>query len=224
MAISCCYRVCVGLVMRKPPQGRQIQLIANISTQAGQSASITATLAGQVVSEGFINWKTSPFLRRLITRLIGVIPAAVVASAVGTRGLNTMLVASQVLLSIVLPTVVFPLVYLCSKHEIMTVQGPEVESIEMERITNNNASVSGPYAVAATTPSLSHTTLGDDLAALEIESTTVRVEPDQSRDRPLRRSKSYVSPKWVTVLGYVLFVVIVLANVYVIVELCLGNG
>lgn len=223
MAISCCCRVCISLVMRKPPQGRQIQLIANISTQAGQSASITATLAGQVVSEGFINWKTSPFLRRLITRLIGVIPAAVVASAVGTRGLNTMLVASQVLLSIVLPTVVFPLVYLCSKHEIMTVQGPEVESIEMERITNN-ASVSSPYAVAATTPSLSHNTLGDDLAALGIESTTVRVEPDQSSDRPPRRSKSYVSPKWVTVLGYVLFVVIVLANVYVIVELGLGNG
>lgn len=93
----------------------------------------------------------------------------------------------------------------------------------MERITNN-ASVSSPYAVAATTPSLSHTTLGDDLAALGIESTTVRVEPDQSSDRPPRRSKSYVSPKWVTVLGYVLFVVIVLANVYVIVELGLGNG
>lgn len=106
----------------------------------------------------------------------------------------------------------------------MTVQGPEVESIEMERIANSGTSVSDPFALAATTPSLSPTTLGDDLAALGIESTTVRVEPDHSVDRPSRRSKSYVSPKWVTVLGYVLFVVIVLANVYVIVELCLGNG
>ncbi|KIR31302.1 metal iron transporter [Cryptococcus deuterogattii MMRL2647] len=190
---------------------------------AGQSASITATLAGQVVSEGFINWKTSPLVRRLITRLLGVIPSAVVASAVGPSGLNTMLVASQVLLSIVLPTVVFPLVYLCSQHDIMTVQGPEVESMEMESVSNH-ASLSGPSALATTTPSLSPTTLGDDRMTLGIEGTTVRVEPDQAGDRPPRRSKSYVSPKWVTVLGYVLFVVIVLANVYVIVELGLGNG
>lgn len=197
--------------------------MANISLQAGQSASITATLAGQVVSEGFINWKTSPLVRRLITRLLGVIPSAVVASAVGPSGLNTMLVASQVLLSIVLPTVVFPLVYLCSQHDIMTVQGPEVESMEMESV-RNDASLSGPSALATTVPSLSPTTLGDDRMALGIEGTTVRVEPDQAGDRPPRRSKSYVSPKWVTVLGYVLFVVIVLANVYVIVELGLGNG
>lgn len=197
--------------------------MANISLQAGQSASITATLAGQVVSEGFINWKTSPLVRRLITRLLGVIPSAVVASAVGPSGLNTMLVASQVLLSIVLPTVVFPLVYLCSQHDIMTVQGPEVESMEMESVSNH-ASLSGPSALATTTPSLSPTTLGDDRMTLGIEGTTVRVEPDQAGDRPPRRSKSYVSPKWVTVLGYVLFVVIVLANVYVIVELGLGNG
>ncbi|KAE8540828.1 hypothetical protein D1P53_003192 [Cryptococcus gattii VGV] len=190
---------------------------------AGQSASITATLAGQVVSEGFINWKTSPLVRRLITRLLGVIPSAVVASAVGPSGLNTMLVASQVLLSIVLPTVVFPLVYLCSQHDIMTVQGPEVESVEMESV-NNDASLSGPSALVTTSPSLSPITLGDDRMALGIEGTTVRVEPDQAGDRPPRRSKSYVSPKWVTVLGYVLFVVIVLANVYVIVELGLGNG
>ncbi|KIR96374.1 metal iron transporter [Cryptococcus deuterogattii 2001/935-1] len=190
---------------------------------AGQSASITATLAGQVVSEGFINWKTSPLVRRLITRLLGVIPSAVVASAVGPSGLNTMLVASQVLLSIVLPTVVFPLVYLCSQHDIMTVQGPEVESMEMESVSNH-ASLSGPSALATTTTSLSPTTLGDDRMTLGIEGTTVRVEPDQAGDRLPRRSKSYVSPKWVTVLGYVLFVVIVLANVYVIVELGLGNG
>lgn len=209
--------------MRKPKQERLNSIMANISLQAGQSASITATLAGQVVSEGFINWKTSPLVRRLITRLLGVIPSAIVASAVGPSGLNTMLVASQVLLSIVLPTVVFPLVYLCSQHDIMTVQGPEVESMEMESVCND-ASLSGPSALATTTPSLSPTTLGDDRMALGIEGTTVRVEPDQAGDRPPRRSKSYVSPKWVTVLGYVLFVVIVLANVYVIVELGLGNG
>ncbi|WVW79770.1 hypothetical protein I302_101740 [Kwoniella bestiolae CBS 10118] len=171
---------------------------------AGQSASITATLAGQVVSEGFINWKTSPLVRRLCTRLIGVIPAAVVASAVGPSGLNTMLVASQVLLSIVLPTVIFPLVYLCSKEEIMTVQGPELDNDEggtrMDDIPHSQNDPSGP------------------------ERPGPQTRQSVEEALPARRSKSYVSPKWVTILGYGLFGVVVLANAYVIVQLCLGNG
>ncbi|WWD16741.1 hypothetical protein CI109_101172 [Kwoniella shandongensis] len=174
---------------------------------AGQSASITATLAGQVVSEGFINWRTSPLVRRLITRLIGVIPAAVVASAVGTKGLNTMLVASQVLLSIVLPTVIFPLVYLCSQEDIMTVQGPEIESDHEES--------------AAAGIELSTISEGErGTAAREIAEG--EIEPIETVTP--RRSKSYRSSKWVTGLGYLLFGVVCLANGYVIVELGLGNG
>jgi Mn2+/Fe2+ NRAMP family transporter len=83
-----------------------------------------------------------PFARRLVTRLIGVIPAATIAAALGNQGLNTMLVASQVLLSIVLPTVIFPLVYLCSKEEIMTVHGPEVEG-EVAVTEGNGTGASG---------------------------------------------------------------------------------
>ncbi|TYJ58771.1 hypothetical protein B9479_000607 [Cryptococcus floricola] len=177
---------------------------------AGQSASITATLAGQVVSEGFINWKTSPFLRRLVTRLIGVIPAAIVAAAVGAQGINTMLVASQVLLSIVLPTVIFPLVYLCSKADLMTVQGPEVEDIELGRVDTPALAPSGEQEpVESSERTAVETATGSDV-----------VEPVSEG----RRSKSYVSPKWVTVLGYALFGLVVVANGYVIVELCLGNG
>jgi len=65
----------------------------------------------------------------MVTRLIGVIPAAVVAAAVGNKGLNTMLVASQVILSVILPTVIFPLVYLCSRKELMVVDGPEIPRV-----------------------------------------------------------------------------------------------
>ncbi|ODN80690.1 hypothetical protein L202_02862 [Cryptococcus amylolentus CBS 6039] len=177
---------------------------------AGQSASITATLAGQVVSEGFINWKTSPFLRRLVTRLIGVIPAAIVAAAVGAQGINTMLVASQVLLSIVLPTVIFPLVYLCSKADLMTVQGPEVEDIELRSV---DTPALAPSAEQEPVESSERT-------AVDAPTGNDVVEPVSEG----RRSKSYVSPKWVTVLGYALFGLVVLANGYVIIELCLGNG
>ncbi|PPQ62803.1 hypothetical protein CVT24_000497 [Panaeolus cyanescens] len=104
---------------------------------AGQTSSITVTLAGQIVSEGFIEWKMSasraccfePFLRRLITRCISLVPSVVVAVAVGRSGLNTLLVASQVVLSIVLPFVAFPLIYLTSTEIVMQVRKPQpVES------------------------------------------------------------------------------------------------
>ncbi|GJJ09466.1 hypothetical protein Clacol_003689 [Clathrus columnatus] len=91
---------------------------------AGQSASITATLTGQIVSEGFIEWKVSPFIRRLVTRLLGLIPSTLVAALIGRNGIDQLLIASQVALSIVLPFVVFPLVYLTSSHVVMTVKVP----------------------------------------------------------------------------------------------------
>ncbi|CUA77799.1 Manganese transporter pdt1 [Schizosaccharomyces pombe 972h-] [Rhizoctonia solani] len=91
----------------------------------GQSASITATLAGQIVSEGFIEWRISPLVRRVITRLIGLVPSTVVAVTVGRQGIDVLLVASQVALSIVLPFVIFPLVYLTSQESIMQVAKPE---------------------------------------------------------------------------------------------------
>ncbi|KAH7104338.1 natural resistance-associated macrophage protein [Auriculariales sp. MPI-PUGE-AT-0066] len=81
---------------------------------AGQSASLTATLAGQVVSEGFINWR---YL--ILTRSIGLIPAAIVAASFGSSGINSLLVGSQVALSFVLPFVAFPLVWFTSSRKVM---------------------------------------------------------------------------------------------------------
>ncbi|KAH7340473.1 natural resistance-associated macrophage protein-domain-containing protein [Rhizoctonia solani] len=92
---------------------------------SGQSASITATLAGQIVSEGFIEWRISPLARRTITRLIGLVPSMIVAIAVGRQGIDALLVASQVALSIVLPFVIFPLVYLASSDAVMSVPTPD---------------------------------------------------------------------------------------------------
>jgi metal iron transporter len=63
---------------------------------SGQSSSIIATIVGQIICEGFINWKVRPFVRRGITRLIALIPCVVVASAIGKSGLNQALNISQV--------------------------------------------------------------------------------------------------------------------------------
>ncbi|OAV99481.1 hypothetical protein PTTG_06667 [Puccinia triticina 1-1 BBBD Race 1] len=87
---------------------------------AGQAASITVTLAGQIVSEGFIEWRTRPVVRRLVTRLIGIVPSAIVAASVGPQGVDDLLVGSQVALSMVLPFVVLPLIIFTSDPQTMT--------------------------------------------------------------------------------------------------------
>ncbi|PWN28033.1 Nramp-domain-containing protein [Jaminaea rosea] len=89
---------------------------------AGQSASITVTLAGQVISEGMIKWRTNPFLRRCLTRGITLIPSFVVAAAVGRGGLDRMLVASQVALSMALPFVLAPLLVITAQEKWMVVK------------------------------------------------------------------------------------------------------
>ncbi|CAD6883894.1 unnamed protein product [Tilletia laevis] len=83
---------------------------------AGQSASLTVCLAGQIISEGFIRWKTSPLTRRMLTRVIAMVPSLIVASAVGRDGVDALLVGSQVVLSMALPFVVAPLLIItCMK-------------------------------------------------------------------------------------------------------------
>lgn len=88
---------------------------------SGQSAGIICTIAGQIVCEGHINWKIRPWLRRIITRLIAIVPCIVVAGAVGRSGLAAVLNASQVALTITLPFLVAPLIYLTSKKSVMVV-------------------------------------------------------------------------------------------------------
>jgi manganese transport protein len=77
---------------------------------SGQNSTITATLAGQVVMEGFLDIRLPGWLRRLITRLLAIIPAVVVAVLYGASGTAKLLVLSQVILSMQLPFAVIPLV------------------------------------------------------------------------------------------------------------------
>ncbi|MBI2186028.1 MAG: Nramp family divalent metal transporter [Acidobacteria bacterium] len=77
---------------------------------SGQNATLTGTLAGQIVMEGFLDLRLRPWLRRLITRLFAIIPAVVVTALYGERGVGALLILSQVILSLQLPFAVFPLV------------------------------------------------------------------------------------------------------------------
>ena len=81
---------------------------------SGQNSTLTGTLAGQIVMEGFLNIRIRPWLRRLITRAIAIVPAAIVAILYGESGTAKLLVASQVVLSLQLAFAVFPLVMFTS--------------------------------------------------------------------------------------------------------------
>ncbi|ESZ96966.1 transporter smf2 [Sclerotinia borealis F-4128] len=84
---------------------------------SGVSAGIVATMAGQLICEGAMEWRVSPFCRRLVTRLVSIGPAVVVAVAMGERGLAEALNACNVVLSVSLIFVTFPLVwYTCCER------------------------------------------------------------------------------------------------------------
>lgn len=86
---------------------------------AGQSSTITSTLAGQVVMEGFVRLRMSPLKRRLLTRLLAIVPAVTVLFIVGDSGVLQLLVWSQVVLSLQLPFAIVPLIRFTSAPRIM---------------------------------------------------------------------------------------------------------
>ena len=92
---------------------------------SGQNATLTGTLAGQIVMEGFVSIRLRPWLRRLITRLIAIVPAIVVIAFYGERGSGQLLILSQVILSLQLSFAVFPLVIFTSdRHKMGSFANP----------------------------------------------------------------------------------------------------
>jgi metal iron transporter len=204
----------------KEKLGKPAALIFAIALlSAGQTSSITVTLAGQIVSEGFIEWKVSPMLRRLLTRMISLVPSVIVAVAVGKDGISSLLVASQVLLSIVLPFVLFPLVYLTSSEKVMRVRKPIASSSkaslddnvsihEHMRPTNEISVVSRPH--------LAHKESVEKGLEEKIETATISVTPYRSDE-----FIDYSNSRWLCYLSYAIWCVVLCANVYAIVMLFL---
>ena len=91
----------------------------------GLNSTVTATMAGQIVMEGFLNIRLQPWLRRLITRAIAIVPAAVVTVLYGASGTGKLLIFSQVILSLQLPFAVVPLVaFTASRTKMGTLVAP----------------------------------------------------------------------------------------------------
>ena len=109
---------------------------------SGQNSTLTGTLAGQIVMEGFLDLRIRPWLRRLITRAIAIVPAAIVAIIYGESGTARLLVFSQVVLSLQLSFAVFPLVRFTS------------DRVKMGEFVNSPALRFGAYGVATVIASL----------------------------------------------------------------------
>jgi manganese transport protein len=121
---------------------------------SGQSSTLTGTLAGQIVMEGFLNIRLRPWLRRLITRGIAIVPAAIAAIFYGESGTAQLLVFSQVVLSLQLSFAVFPLVMFTS------------DRAKMGALVNPTWLKVLAYAVAAVIASLNVWLLVQTLGAL----------------------------------------------------------
>lgn len=89
---------------------------------SGQSAGIVCTMAGQIISEGFINWSFKPWVRRIITRVLAIIPVLVVITILGREGVATIMNSSQVVLSFILPVVSAPLIWFTANRKYMAVK------------------------------------------------------------------------------------------------------
>ena len=86
---------------------------------SGQSSTITGTLAGQVVMEGFMNWRLRPWIRRLITRTLAILPAVLIIGIRGNSSVTELLTLSQVVLALQLPFAMFPLLQFTSSRKRM---------------------------------------------------------------------------------------------------------
>ena len=108
------YRLLPGFLGTLAPKLFAIALIA-----AGQSSTITGTLAGQIIMEGYLKLRINPVLRRLITRLLAILPALIVILVYGEKQVDALLVFSQVILSLQLGFAIIPLIHFVSDRHLM---------------------------------------------------------------------------------------------------------
>lgn len=178
---------------------------------AGQSASITATQASQVVSEGFINWRSPPILRRLITRLMGIIPSLIIAVGAGRSGIDQLLNSSQVVLSVMLPFAIGPLIYLCGREDVMRVWNPTDKGQSTSTTNLLDSSRLGP----------SHRRRHSETANIE------RYQQFQLSDQiQLNSVGQWVDlrpPRYILITSWIIFAGLCLANGFIVVQVCRGK-
>ena len=183
---------------------------------SGTSAGIVCTIAGQMLSEGALNWTIRPWMRRLLTRSLSITPSIIIAGAVGKPGLSAALNASQVALSIVLPFVSAPLIYFTCRNKYMVVGGNRRHR-RRRRSDRNQASDPDPV-IDNEEP---------DLESEEDPQQDQDQEQEQDREgenggqEPVVKLRNHIV---VSVLAVLIWLVIAIMNVSLLVFLGLGDG
>ena len=114
---------------------------------AAQSSTITGTMAGQIVMDGFLGaaFQVKPWVRRLITRVFAIGPAIITILVFGSESLNNLLIISQIVLSAQLPFAVWPLVYFTSRKDLMTVTLQDTSTREANRDSSDSLASMTPH-------------------------------------------------------------------------------
>lgn len=175
---------------------------------SAQCSSITVTLAGQIISEGFVRWKFSPLQRRMVTRLVAIVPSFLVAAAVGRKGLNEMLIVSQVALSMALPFVTLPLLLLTSFKGAMRIWDAASSAIQ----TIGESTRTTDVANQSRRPVRIQTSDASERTPLVSAPSTG--EPDSSSAPG--SWVSFVNPWWLDVISWVTFGTICIADAFVL--------
>jgi len=159
---------------------------------------------------------SQPFIRRLLTRLISLIPSMIVAISSGGSGINTLLIVSQVVLSIVLPFVAFPLIYLTSSKTVMAVKTP---NLMQEKLADGSPIPSHPVS----------DTLSMHEQPMPVTTSITVVERKLECDHdPIKHPREYdiidfSNGYLLTTFAYAIWAVILVANVYAITMIGMGQ-
>lgn len=220
---------------------------------SGQSAGIVCTIAGQIVCEGHFDWKFQPWVRRVFTRCLAIIPCLVVSASVGKSGIGQVLNASQVALSILLPFLVLPLVYFTSVNSIMTIGYCKTAGGEQKERSNpmktveklrNKAASRGIFREGKNSQSFETeaTNRGIELGSVKRSGINVSAERQEELSTTTADSNnetyrefgrvgaipdgpvSYTNNWAMTIAGIAVWIFISLLNVYLIVQLGRGNS
>ncbi|KZZ95593.1 Natural resistance-associated macrophage protein [Ascosphaera apis ARSEF 7405] len=190
---------------------------------SGISAGMVCTISGQFISEGMLNWKMKPWIRRVTTRGISVIPAVIISAAVGRSGMNTTLTACQVVLSAILPFVSAPLLYFTGRNKFMTVRTNDAgtRTFPLPQPVDRAGSVSSSQEGASTGVQVRPAPGRQDSVA------TYETEYDDDATLNAGDGTRYVGMRnhpLVSTLAFLLWVVVVVMNVANIVLVGLGKA
>lgn len=175
---------------------------------SGLSAGVVCTLAGQMVSEGFLDWKISPTLRRIITRSIAILPCFLLSFLSGREGLNSILNLSQVILCLLLPIVSAPLIIFTNSKHIMKVKVKD-DAILLDTLNNYTEGNDDSDDIENVTPNNNDASQRNDVDRVVTKDSVVYIDMSNG---PITKFFSIV-----------IWVFISLLNLYLIFNLALGK-